>query len=293
MAGFASVNRLIEAYDAGHYTISMFRKVPSVTTAAGYWFDTMMSPGSPKPGFYASTPLVSERMAFSTDGGIYHGQPVSPETKHLARVMVMTQTAGAVPLPMILCDYLLYYPYVAEDLVGEEQTLTNSVSLSRHATGEGVQMMAVVVAPHGTTLSRFTVRYTNSRGEGDRVSDVVTMNNGQFVNGTILNSMPAASTRTSSGPFIPLQKGDTGVRSIQGVTILSPGDVGLFTLVLVKPIASLGIRGVDAPVEVCYCIDRPSMPVIADDACLNFLIYPAGNITSGQLLGSVETLWSV
>jgi hypothetical protein len=116
------------------------------------------------------------------------------------------------------------------------------------------------------------------------------MNVGQFVNGTILNTAP--TTPNCNGPFIPLQQGDTGVRSVQGVTILSTGDVGLFTLVLVKPLCDIALRGIDAPVEVDYWVDRPSLPRIMDDAYLNFIAAPNGSLTGASIFGNAYFVWS-
>lgn len=291
MPGLNSVSALVACYERGASIVSSWRKAPAVVTARGYWLDLAMSPGNPRPIYYASSPYMSVALAQSTDGGIFHGGAVAPATKHLHTLMAMTQTAGAVPLPMMLCDYLLYYPFIDESLVGEEQVLIQSATLPRYPDGIGVQMMAVVTAPHaGSPVTNLQVRYTNSSGVAGRVTPVVRMNTAQFVNGTILTSHPALVGTT--GPFLPLQEGDVGVRSVQGVTIVSGGEVGLFTLVLVKPLADLSLRGIDAPVEVDYCIDRPSMPRVMDDACLNLLAHSAGSVTGAQINGLATFIWS-
>ena len=290
MAGFNSHRALTQRLvDEGATTYAGWRKAPAVVTAQGFWQDLSMAPGNPRPNYYASSPLVAATLAHSTDGGIYHGKNVSPSTKHVARIMAMTVTAGAVPLPMILCDYLLYYPFVDEGTVDEEQVMDNTVTLSRYATGDNVQMMAVVVASHTAGGATFTVNYTNSAGVAGRTSQAVKLNT-QFVNGTIVTT--ATATAQCFGPFIPLQSGDTGVRSVQGVTVASPGDVGLFTLVLVKPLADVSLRGIDAPVEVDFRLDRPSLPVVVDDAYLNWLVMANGSLTGANILGDITTVWS-
>jgi hypothetical protein len=91
-------------------------------------------------------------------------------------------------------------------------------------------------------------------------------------------------------PFLPLAAGDTGVRSIQSVTF-STADVGLIALVLVKPIAGCLLRGIDAPAELDFMVDAPSLPVVADGAYLNFLAYPAGNASGATLLGDATFVW--
>lgn len=225
-------------------------------------------------------------MSQSVDGGLYHGPPVPSTALHLHKLTALSLTAGANPLPMILCDYLLYYPFVDEGVFGEEQLMDNTVTLSRYTDGEGVQMMAVVVGGQlgGQT---FQVNYTNSDGVAGRTSRTVTMCT-QAVNGTIVTSSPAVNG--SGGPFIPLQAGDSGVRSIEGVT-MNGEDVGVFTMVLIKPLADISLRGIDAPVEVDYLIDRPSLPRIYDDAYLNFICHPAGSLSAAPIHGDATFTW--
>lgn len=291
MGGFPSLRHLItrDVVD-GASVYTAFRKTPAVVTASGFWMDLSMAPGNPRPNYYASTPLVAAQLAQSTDGGLFHGAAVAPSTKHLRRLMAMTITAGAVPLPMILCDYLLYYPFVDESAVGEEQPMTNSVTIPRYTDGAGVQMFAVCVAPHVTGTGTFiTVSYTNQDGTAGRTSQTVQMST-QLVNGTIIHS--ANARQSCRGPFIPLQSGDTGVRSVQSVTMSGLGDVGLFTLVLVRPLADISLRGIDAPVEVDFLTDKPSLPRIYDDAYLNFLALPSGSLSAAGIFGEAFYTWS-
>lgn len=290
MAGFASLKQIIERDVVdGAVLYTTWRKAPVVTTAQGFWMDLSMSPGNPKPNYYASTPLAAATLAQSSDGGIFHGGAVSPSTMHLRRVTAMTQTAGAVPLPMILCDYLLFYPVIDEGVIDEAQLLTNSTPLSRYTDGDGVQIMAVVTAPHVVgTGTKFSVSYTNSSGVAGRTSQTVQLGT-QTVNGTIATT--AQATAQCFGPFIPLQAGDSGVRSIESVTFTGLADVGLLTLVLVKPLADVSIRGVDAAVDVDFITDKPSLPRIYDDAYLNWLVLAAGNITGAQINGEMWCSW--
>ena len=281
----ANVAEILTAYRAGKYLIRSWRKVPSQTTGSGIWFDLSMSPGNPPPQYYAAAPLAATVLARSTDGGLDHGPNVSTATKYLRKFMAMTQTTTAVPLPIYILDYLLYYSFITMD--AGLQDLTNVATIPRYTTGAGVQVMAVEVAAQvGGSQFRFT--YTNSAGVAGRVSDTVTCNT-QVVNGTIITSAP--TTLGCAGPFVPLQSGDTGVRSIQQVEFLT-GDVGLISLVLVKPLASASIFDITAPVEVDYLIDQSQMPIIKDDAFLNMIVHPSGTLAAAPIQGLIETMWS-
>lgn len=282
----ANVKEILTAYDAGKYLIRSWRKVPSQATASGIWFDLSMSPGNPAPQYYAAAPLTATVLARSSDGGLDHGPNVSTSTvtKYLRRFMAMTQTTTAVPLPIYLMDYLLYYSFITMD--AGTQDLINTNTLTRYTDGAGVQVMAIEVAAQvGGAQFRFT--YTNSAGVAGRVSQTVTCNT-QVVNGTVITSAP--TTLGCAGPFVPLQDGDTGVRSIQQVEFLT-GDVGLIALVLVKPLASASIYDITAPVEVDYLIDQNQMPIIRDDAYLNMIVHPSGTLAAAPLNGLIETMW--
>ena len=145
MAGFANVQALGDALLAGQSTYATWRKSPSQASTAGVWFDLSMSPGNPAPQYYAASPLVAKTLTQSGDGGLFHGGAVSPASKHLSRVTALTSTATALPMPMILCDYLLFYPFVDEGST-DEQLMDNTTTLPRYTDGEGVQVMAVSVA---------------------------------------------------------------------------------------------------------------------------------------------------
>lgn len=78
-------------------------------------------------------------------------------------------------LPRILCDYLLYYPFVDMSIAGGEfQPMVNdTASLTRYTDGEGVQIMAVEVASQ-IGSSQFYVTYTNQDGVAGRVTPTIT-----------------------------------------------------------------------------------------------------------------------
>lgn len=287
MAGFANVKALAEAELDGKSTYATWRKSPSQVSSAGVWFDLSMSPGNPVPQYYAASPGAAKALAQSTDGGIFHGGAVAPATKHLKRFTALTLTATALPMPLMLCDYLVFYPFIDEGTT-DEQLLDNTVTLPRHTDGVGVQIMAVSVAGR-TGGQTFRVTYTNQDGVAGQVSQTVKQTTAA-ANGNVVTTDRAVVQ--CAGPFIPLAVGDTGVRSIESVQMISGPDVGLFALVLVKPIAQAMIRGIDAPVEVNYFTDFAQLPVIADDAYLNLIACPMGTLAATAIHGDITTVWS-
>lgn len=287
MQGFSGVHEVAAAEELGQGLYRTWRKRPTQATGSGFWFDLSMSPGNPVPNYYIGSPGVFVPLKQSTDGGIPHGGNVAPRRKFLRRLLAMTITSTAVPLPMILMDYLGFYGFIDEG-VTDPQSMTNATGITRYQDGAGVMLMPVVVAGQ-TGGQTFFVTYTNQDGVSGRTSKTVTMCT-QGINGTILCSAPATSG--CHGPFMPLQNGDTGVRSVESVQVNGLGDVGLFALVLVKPLATMALRGIDAPTEVDFLRDFAAMPKIEDDAYLNFICHPMGSLSGAQIHGEIFTVWN-
>lgn len=281
----------VQAVEKGQTCYSSWRKIPSIATTASNWFDLSMSPGNPRPQYYAASPLVAQQMKLSTDGGFYHGSSVSSAgyQKYL-KSFKLSLSNSAAPIPFILCDYLLYYPFVDMG-TNDEQIMDNTLTLPRYADGLGVQMMPVSVAA-GTSLSpQFTVNYTNSDGVSGRTSKLVTLS-AATANGSILTCHHGLSTTVGNVPFIGLQDGDKGVRSVQSVTFPSTLDVGLFALVLVKPILTSTFFENTSPIETELISHTSGLPKIYDDAFLNLIMCPAASASGFQFFGDIETVWN-
>lgn len=96
-----NTQQLVEAELAGKSQFFTFRKQPNQTTANGIWFDLSLSPGNPVPNYYAAAPNVAIALAQSTDGGIYHGGAVAPESKFVKTIGMQVGSATAVPVTII------------------------------------------------------------------------------------------------------------------------------------------------------------------------------------------------
>lgn len=274
---------IVDAESDGYTFFSGWRKAPTQATGAGIWFDLSMAQGNPAMNFYIGAANTFTPLAQSTDGGIPHGANCAPRTKFL-RIFEI-QSATIAPLPVKIMDYLGFYAFLDES-VTDEQFMVNSVPLPRYADGKGVMMMPVVVAPHvgGQT---FFVRYTNQDGVSGRQTPQHIMGT-QTINGTIISS--AGAVANSRAPFMALQPGDTGVRSIDSIVFEGTGDIGLLTIALVKVLADTYIRETTAPHERDFSTDLGALPIIVDDAYLNMVCLPPGSLAGAQLMGYIKTL---
>jgi hypothetical protein len=282
MPGFARHKDIIEeCYTNGKMKYNSFRKVPAITTTQGIWFDVSMAPGNPKPNYYATAELTSATL----DGtyGLFHGGTVSPDKKFLHKFNIAS--LGAVtPATFYIMDYLLYYPLVDMDST-DEQFMNNTVTLPRYEDGAGVQIMVVATNPYvGGAI--FNINYTNQDGVSGRQSLPVTSN----TLANLGNLITSGTLSTSSGPFVPLMAGDTGVRSVESITFQSPNG-GLAVIVLVKPIAVITTRETTAFNETDFAYDFPSLPQIKDGAYLNMICMPNGNAAAVPIVGEITTIW--
>lgn len=292
MSGFSSIAEFAKADELGRCWVTQFRKtVASAATTTGAWIDYSYFPGSPSANFYASTPYIGS--AVESIRGLYL-PTVSPYTQHLNCFTVMTaNTASAVNSRqrLILCDYLMYYPFIDTDAIGELQEMDLGVTpmvLPRYDSGRVIAVAQSAASAIGT----FTFTYTNQNGVGGRVSQptstFVVAGGGQVV--------AADGVGASFNPYLSLAAGDSGVKSIQSVTMTAAGG-GLMVLVIVKPLLngyvtqeSRGALG--AADEFMSIIHSAGAPQIKDGAVLNFFAQGnAGSLASSQLVGTIETVW--
>lgn len=297
MTGFKNIAAWANS-DKRH--ITTFRKaVASAATVANDFVDYTYFAGNPPANFYASTPL--EAAYVENNRGI---NIPNISGQFLKSITVMSAASSATATTnqnqrLLLADYLLYCPFVDTDAVGEQQDIIQTNALSRYADGNGVMMMAVGQSA-SSAVGTFTVSYTNSEGVAGRTSQV-TYTKVIGGGGTIVSS----STNAVSGshPFIGLQEGDKGVRSVESVTFSAAGG-GLMSIVLVKPLfhfyltqecrrtttGNLESYGAASQFEsVIHC-----NPVeIKQGAVLGIIgLGNAGSLASSILTGALETVWS-
>jgi len=287
MAGFKTIGEVVDCELNGRVRDYIWRKTPSAATTSGIWFDLSMSPGMPVPKYwFDAAPLTARQITQSADGGFYHGPNVSPSEKYLRKVTTMANAATALPMNVILCDYLLYYPTI-DDGTTDEQLMDNTTTLSRYTDGKGVRMIAVTTGAR-TGGQTFTVKYTNQDGVTGRVSQVVLQNTS-----TVLGTITTSNTSAKNGadPFIPLQDGDSGVRAVESVTMTNV-DTGIFSIILVKPLVQTCFREVTVPYEKDFLIPTTDLVKIEDNAFLNFLCLPLGTLAATVLRGDLKVIYT-
>lgn len=228
---FAGVKEWASCFDAGRFHVTTFRKaVASAATVANDFIDYTYFAGNPVANFYASSPLESAYV--EANRGI-HLRDVG-KSQFVKDFCTMSAAASATGTTnqnqrLLLADYLMYYPFIDTDAVGEQQDMVQTVSLpSRYPGG---QIMCVAQSA-SSAVGAFTIGYTNQDGVPGRATQA-TFTKVVAGGGTIVTS--GTNSVAGSQPFVNLQAGDSGVRSIESVTFTAAGG-GLMAIVLVKPI---------------------------------------------------------
>lgn len=297
--GFSNIKEYAEADERGQTWITGFRKlVASAASPTSGLIDYLYYSGSPTANFYASSPYVSA--VVEAGKGIYVPN-VAPMTQHLKNLTVMSNASSATATTnqrqrLLLADYLLYYPFIDTDAVGEEQVLENTVTLPRYDYGSVVAVSQSAAAAVG----QFTMTYTNQDGVAGRVSQ-----NNFTLAGLTGGGQVATTTLSGNGysPFVDLQVGDYGVKSIESVTFTAAGG-GLMALVIVKPLFSHvvtqecrrtttgNLESYGAADKWDAIIHQAGSPQIKDGAIIGIFGQGfAGSLASSTLVGLLETVW--
>lgn len=298
--GFGNVAAWANSDADGRSWWSFFRKVPASTaTVTGQWFDYSTASGVPVPNYYASSPLVAATL--EAEKGIY--VPEQDTARYIKRTIVMSAAASVTGTtnqnqPLMLLDYLLYYPFIDLDAAGEEQVMDNTVTLQRYTDGVGVQMMMVAQAPT-VGSGTFTVKYIDEYDVEQTTSTIYCA--AAQPSGALVTAVTAAA---GISPFIPLVAGGRGVKSIVSVTV-GVANGGLAAIVLVKPMdmsytreecrrpTSSPTESYGDAMEVERIRQRAGTIRIEDGAFLGWVGKGvAGSLASAPLVGVIESFWS-
>ena len=284
---FASYDDLISEITSGKLNRYDFTKTVGVTATAGRWYDLSLASGLPVANPYTAGATNLKFYALSdTDGmGMWHGGNVSPDTKHILNIGAFGNTATSVPTVLQLVDVLGYYP-ITTVTTTTAQTLDNTTAIPRYTDGAGVRAYLVARGTMGAGTPNITINYTNQAGVAGKTNPVTVTAVTTAVASHIVHSDPTAN---HYGCFIPLASGDTGIRSIQSITLSATMTSGSLALVLCKPITSIPITVLGVQSERNLLNQIPSMPRVYDGANLNFLAFTGSAMASGTgISGYIE-----
>jgi hypothetical protein len=204
----------------------------------------------------------------ATNGSMRHTNPGGSREKWLLGLAVVSSLAGT----LFLYDRLLHCGGL-DGTVTTPQTVGGA--LTRNTGGEGNQIWVEIYTQIGTTARTITASYTNQAGTAGRTTEAAA------IGGT-------GSREATRLIRLPLASGDTGVRSVESVTLSdSTGTAGEFGVTITKEIllAPLPNSGVGT-IRDCIA-GLPSIMRIEANACLALAWMPLIT-TVPQLFGSLH-----
>ena len=296
MAGFTSQDDMINQVSTnGKFYRSDWQKSTFTTTAhtAGLWYSLFRGGGNPPADTIlgTGTNLAFQALTDATTSatGIPHGGNVSG-FKHLVSAAAQTAAATTAPCVLMLVDLLGFYPITTVTTTGA-QTLNNTVTLPRYTDGAGVQAFLTPSTVMGAATPNLSIGYTNSAGTAARATPA-TLPIGNTA--AAVTSIVYSGTGSGKfGPFMPLQAGDAGIRSVQSVNISASYLSGVLNLVLCRPLLTLPITTLGVTAERDLVNQFMSMPKIFDGACLAWLMLAGAATPVGSpLSGHLEFAWS-
>lgn len=237
----------------------------SITSVAGRLHDLWIT--APDAGATPTTAAVPDR---ATTGAIGQRNPAA-DLK-----LIAAKIASAGIGTYMLVDRLSHQGGLSGTVTTAQTTNLPTAALTRYTSGVGVMMALQIYTQIGATGTTVTCSYTNQAGTNGRTSQAT--------------DFGAASFRELNRLIImPLQEGDTGVRSVESVTVLATtGTAGNFGVTLFRPILLMSTPVSGQLFEWDGLLNLGGQtPDIVDNACLSLLAMPA-TTTSGIVQGQLR-----
>jgi len=253
-----------------------FMKTSTATDVAGCWYCTSKDAGY--PGAWApGTPGLNGRATDGTSAADYGCIPI-PNAATGANYLTALEMAASVVHTNDFIDVL----WVNSGLVvttTTEQGITTPTLPARDVngatSGEGcsIALLVTTVLTNAAANAGITVRYTNSKGVGSRVATL----------SAIAGSQLPATAVVGTIIWFQLAAGDTGVQSIQGITLTTTLLTGAISLMITRDITTIGTATVN--VSTPKLIGSPGIKLYNGTCLLHNILCSATTATffSGSL----------
>lgn len=196
----------------------------------------------------------------------------------IASAQCALRTSAGGSFTTVIADILSHQGGLSGTVATAQTTNLPTAALTRYTDGAGVMMGLTIYTQIGTTATTVTASYTNQDGTAGQVSPAVFIGSTSFRNAGQLI-------------LLPLAAGDTGVRSVESVTLAATtGTAGNFGVTLFKPLAM-----------ICTDIAGPmsqdmvgggllgGLPEVLDNACLvPFMMGTQSGFSGGVVLNLAE-----
>jgi len=195
----------------------------SITTVANAYSSLFRASGSP-PNVGTYTNIPGGAVMINTNVGAWSLGLSNPGGSNKKYLITLGFTHAATVNMIILHDLLVAAGNIG---ISTSPVTINSAALTRYTTGAGVLMTFEITTALSATASNITVTYTNQAGTGSRSTGAIPITTSAIV----YRLQPV-----ELGPYMRLQTGDYGVRSVESI-VASANNTGILALNLYYPLA--------------------------------------------------------
>jgi hypothetical protein len=189
------------------------------------------------------------------------GNPYEASAGATQRILSARIGHGTTHGMLYIVDRLCHQAGLSGTSTSAQTTNLPTAALTRYTSGAGVRAGIEIYSALGATSVGLSTSYTNQAGTAGQVSPKIPVGNTNFLEARRFFDLP-------------LQEGDTGVRSVESVTLdASTGSVGNFGVVLYKPLLAIPVDELRRnPTTFDGLLQYGGMfPEVVDGACLAFL----------------------
>jgi hypothetical protein len=273
MGALANLN----AYKSARSTARRCRFAKNFASLGGAQLLASQWLSAPNAGLAPSTPAACNK---DTPGSLLQSDNIATVTGEywaLASATAVPQSASVTNV-FLVCDRLSHQGGLSGIVTTAQTTNLPTAALTRNTTGADVMMGVEIYAQIGSTATTITASYTNQAGVAGKITQAVVFGGG------------SGNQAVSRFYVATLADGDTGVRSVESVTVAATtGTAGNFGVVLFKPIMMLPALAFGNFAECDALLRGAYIPKFPNDACPFVLNY--SNTTGappGPLVGWLE-----
>ena len=173
---------------------------------------------------------------------------------------------------LLLVDRLAHQGGLDATNTSPQSTNLPTAALTRYTDGVGVMAALEVYTQVGNTATTWTISYTNTASTSGRTG-----------RGGLTRMRLGGANADGEGVFLPaaLEAGDTGVKSVESVTLASSTtSAGNFGVTLFKPLMAIPVRAFQTQYANGLFSLGGQIPRVLDDACLQWILI--SDFTSNQ-----------
>lgn len=233
--------------------------------------------GIPAAGTYGSTGKANGRVLTDASTGAHAYTNAPSGQMYLVRAG-MNPLASTCQGSIYLVDRIADCALAHAEATGSITGLTATSRLPAAATNaEACQIFVYVTSALSGASNTITYTYTNQAGTGSRVTqNVVTV------------ASAVANRSCNLNMFVGLQAGDTGVRSIESVTLSSGSATGTLCVCLVRILARIPIPVAGGHVERDLIAELPGPKALYDDTCFDWILAPTdAAVANTPMIGNI------